>query len=286
MSSSGLSYCVHLKKRTKISHDLFLHSYPFSLIVNFIIFSFSHSAAHTPVERTVADFWTYQEIIKNQSLPYNITHTVHHVLQCTFIYQLPCTIRCFFTHILFLAQKHSMLRICEKNTVFNRQLMITHKYLVFYGRIVVRLKLPEMVVNNTETRRIKNWYPSEETQWSAQRLVEKRILQTLHLLFAATFVYTSYFVILWYLVSPMYWSVFIIENIRLGFCLWICLGRVYIRWNSWPIRVKCNACKMLLLTEWWTVRNCWYLRVSCVMLIDKEIVSMLDNKESESDTRS
>lgn len=109
--------------------------------LNFIIFSFSQPAAHTPVERTILHFWSYQGIIKNQSLHY-ISHTVHHVLHCPFIHQLLCTILGLFTHILFLAHKYTTLYICEKNTIFNRQLMITHKYLMFCGRLVIGLKLP------------------------------------------------------------------------------------------------------------------------------------------------
>jgi hypothetical protein len=125
-----LTVCTY-KNRTKIRHDLFLHSYLFSLFVNSTIFFFSPSGAHKPIERTLADFLSYQEMIKNQSLHYNTTHTVHHVLPCPFIYQLQCTILCFFTHILFLAHKYTTLGICEKNTIFNRQLKITHKYFSF-----------------------------------------------------------------------------------------------------------------------------------------------------------
>lgn len=102
------------KKRTKIIHDLFLHSYPFSLFVNFIIFSFSQLVARTTAERTVVDFWNYQAIIKTHSLYYNIIHTVHHVLHCPFINQLPFTVLCFFTRILFLAHNYTTLPICEK----------------------------------------------------------------------------------------------------------------------------------------------------------------------------
>ena len=96
-----LTVCTY-KKRTTISHDLFLHSYPFSLFVNFIIFFLLPIGSTYTSRKNCCRLLKLSKNNKKTSLciiishvPCSMFYTAHLFTNCCALYYVS-TLACYF----------------------------------------------------------------------------------------------------------------------------------------------------------------------------------------------